>query len=96
MELIRVHIPRVRPFVRCTLRRALRLMPSFLLLLFVFSLIFVTLMQIAVIHVHRRGTPGAPPRTGSRRQPQLLRTPRRGPGPRAHPPDRNVPCGGSH
>lgn len=52
--MVRIRVPLVRPIVRCTLKRTLRVMPSVLLLLFVFSLIFVTLMQIAVIHSHRR------------------------------------------
>lgn len=54
MALIRIRVPLVRPLVRCTFKRILRILPSILLLLFVFSLIFVTLMQIAVIHSHRR------------------------------------------
>ncbi|XP_015905417.1 beta-1,4-N-acetylgalactosaminyltransferase bre-4 isoform X1 [Parasteatoda tepidariorum] len=53
--MIRIRVPLVRPLVRCTFKRLLRVLPSILLLLFVFSLIFVTLMQIAVIHSHRRG-----------------------------------------
>ncbi|GIY35098.1 uncharacterized protein CDAR_99711 [Caerostris darwini] len=52
--MIRIRVPLVRPLVRCTFKRILRAMPSVMLLLFVFSLIFVTLMQIAVIHSHRR------------------------------------------
>lgn len=52
--MIRIRVPLVRPLVRCTFKRILRILPSILLLLFVFSLIFVTLMQIAVIHSHRR------------------------------------------
>ncbi|GBN95886.1 hypothetical protein AVEN_173318-1 [Araneus ventricosus] len=52
--MIRIRVPLVRPLVRCTFKRILRVLPSVLLLLFVFSLIFVTLMQIAVIHSHRR------------------------------------------
>ncbi|XP_054708063.1 beta-1,4-N-acetylgalactosaminyltransferase bre-4-like isoform X1 [Uloborus diversus] len=54
MAMIRIRVPLVRPLVRCTFKRILRILPSILLLLFVFSLIFVTLMQIAVIHSHRR------------------------------------------
>ncbi|GFR29426.1 uncharacterized protein TNCT_592721 [Trichonephila clavata] len=54
MAMIRIRVPLVRPLVRCTFKRVLRVLPSVLLLLFVFSLIFVTLMQIAVIHSHRR------------------------------------------
>ncbi|XP_076373802.1 beta-1,4-N-acetylgalactosaminyltransferase bre-4-like isoform X2 [Tachypleus tridentatus] len=54
MKFKRVHVPKVRPLMRRSLKRALRLMPSMLLLLFVFCLIVVTLLQIAVIHVHRR------------------------------------------
>ncbi|KAL1487113.1 hypothetical protein MTO96_031112 [Rhipicephalus appendiculatus] len=44
----------VHPVVCCTVKRAVRLLPSALLLIFVLSLILVTLVQIAVIHSHRR------------------------------------------
>ncbi|KAH7948396.1 hypothetical protein HPB52_021192 [Rhipicephalus sanguineus] len=44
----------VHPVVCCTVKRAMRLLPSALLLIFVLSLILVTLVQIAVIHSHRR------------------------------------------
>ncbi|XP_023236297.1 beta-1,4-galactosyltransferase 1-like [Centruroides sculpturatus] len=54
MQVVRVRVPLARPLVRFTLKRAIRMMPSVLLLMFVFSLIFVTLMQIAVIHANRR------------------------------------------
>ncbi|XP_076357697.1 beta-1,4-N-acetylgalactosaminyltransferase bre-4-like [Tachypleus tridentatus] len=54
MQLKRVLVPKVRPLLRRSIRRALRLMPSILVILFVFCLIIVTLLQIAVIHVHRR------------------------------------------
>lgn len=47
-------VPPVRPLLRRTVKRFLKLLPSVLLLLFVLSLVFVTLMQIAVIHNHRR------------------------------------------
>ncbi|XP_054164090.1 uncharacterized protein LOC128961827 isoform X2 [Oppia nitens] len=53
-RLVRMPVPPVRPLLRRTIKRFLRLLPSILLLLFVVSLIFVTLMQIAVIHTHRR------------------------------------------
>ncbi|RWS07990.1 beta-1:4-N-acetylgalactosaminyltransferase bre-4-like protein, partial [Dinothrombium tinctorium] len=52
--LVQIPVPPVRPLLRRTIKRFLRLLPSVLLLLFVVSLIFVTLMQIAVIHAHRR------------------------------------------
>ncbi|KAL3251006.1 hypothetical protein MRX96_055269 [Rhipicephalus microplus] len=44
----------VHPVVCCTVKRVMRLLPSALLLIFVLSLILVTLVQIAVIHSHRR------------------------------------------
>ncbi|XP_075551808.1 uncharacterized protein LOC142585160 [Dermacentor variabilis] len=44
----------VHPVLCCTVKRAVRLLPSALLLIFVLSLILVTLVQIAVIHSHRR------------------------------------------
>lgn len=47
-------VPPVRPLLRRTVKRFLKLLPSVLLVLFVVSLVFVTLMQIAVIHSHRR------------------------------------------
>lgn len=53
-RLVQLPVPPVRPLLRRTIKRFLRLLPSVLLLLFVVSLIFVTLMQIAVIHAHRR------------------------------------------
>ncbi|KAG0433026.1 hypothetical protein HPB47_020301, partial [Ixodes persulcatus] len=52
--MVRVRVPHVRPIVCCTVKRAVRLLPSALLLVFVLSLILVTLVQIAVIHSHRR------------------------------------------
>ncbi|XP_053211018.1 beta-1,4-galactosyltransferase 4-like [Panonychus citri] len=55
-HLIPIPVPPVKPLLRRTIKRFLRLLPSILLLLFVFSLIFVTLMQIAVIHANRRFT----------------------------------------
>lgn len=54
LRLVQMPVPPVRPLLRRTIKRFLRLLPSVLLLLFVISLIFVTLMQIAVIHTHRR------------------------------------------
>ena len=53
-RLVQMPVPPVRPLLRRTIKRFVRLLPSILLLLFVISLIFVTLMQIAVIHTHRR------------------------------------------
>lgn len=53
-RLVQMPVPPVRPLLRRTIKRFVRLLPSVLLLLFVVSLIFVTLMQIAVIHTHRR------------------------------------------
>lgn len=53
-RLVPIPVPPVRPLMRITIKRFLRVLPSILLLLFVISLIFVTLMQIAVIHTHRR------------------------------------------
>ncbi|XP_064488287.1 beta-1,4-N-acetylgalactosaminyltransferase bre-4-like [Ornithodoros turicata] len=54
MVVVRVRVPYVHPIVCCTVKRAVRLLPSALLLVFVLSLILVTLVQIAVIHSHRR------------------------------------------
>ncbi|XP_022256847.1 beta-1,4-N-acetylgalactosaminyltransferase bre-4-like [Limulus polyphemus] len=54
MQLKRVFVPKVRPLLRRFIKRALRLMPSILVILFVFCLIIVTLLQITVIHVYRR------------------------------------------
>lgn len=54
MVMVRVRVPHVHPIVCCTVKRAVRLLPSALLLIFVLSLILVTLVQIAVIHSHRR------------------------------------------
>lgn len=50
----RIRVPYVHPIVCCTFKRALRLLPSILLIAFVLSLIFVTLIQVAVIHSQRR------------------------------------------
>lgn len=54
MVLVRASHHVVHPVVCCTVKRAVRLLPSALLLVFVLSLILVTLVQIAVIHSHRR------------------------------------------
>ncbi|OQR74265.1 hypothetical protein BIW11_00991 [Tropilaelaps mercedesae] len=50
----RIRVPYVHPIVCCTFKRAIRLLPSILLIAFVLSLIFVTLIQVAVIHSQRR------------------------------------------
>ncbi|XP_022645729.1 mucin-19-like isoform X2 [Varroa destructor] len=50
----RIRVPYVHPIVCCTFKRAIRLLPSVLLIAFVLSLIFVTLIQVAVIHSQRR------------------------------------------
>ncbi|XP_018495191.1 beta-1,4-galactosyltransferase 2-like [Galendromus occidentalis] len=50
----RIRVPYVHPIVCCTFKRALRLLPSILLIAFVLSLIFITLIQVAVIHSQRR------------------------------------------
>lgn len=54
VKAVRVKVPLVRPMVRCSFKRVLRTMPSVVLLVFVVGLIFLTLMQIAVIHANRR------------------------------------------
>lgn len=54
--LVPIPVPAVRPLNRRSLKRFIRLLPSALLLLFVASLIFVTLMQIAVFHANRQFT----------------------------------------
>lgn len=53
-QLIRMKLPHVKPLVRRTLIKLLKLLPSLLILVFVLILIFVTLMQITVVHVHRK------------------------------------------
>lgn len=76
--MIRIPVPAVRPLVRCTLKRAVRALPSALLLLFVLSLVLVTLLQIALVHSsHRRPSPLHPPsatnnQTAQQRQLQPL------------------------
>ncbi|XP_076335293.1 beta-1,4-galactosyltransferase 2-like isoform X2 [Tachypleus tridentatus] len=54
MHSTKLQAQQVRPLVRRSVQRLMRLMPSVLLPLFIFCLIFVTLLQIAVIHVNRR------------------------------------------
>ncbi|KAH9381231.1 hypothetical protein HPB48_014458 [Haemaphysalis longicornis] len=54
--MVRVAAPHhvVYPAVCCSVKRVVRLLPSALLLIFVLSLILVTLVQIAVVHSQRR------------------------------------------
>lgn len=72
--MIRIHVPAVRPFVRCTLKRAVRALPSALLLLFVLSLVLVTLLQIALVHSSHRRPPPLHPRDNSTQRPLMAST----------------------